>query len=73
MVVTGSPPPGGLEALRSHAGGDGLLLLLLKPAGCGELTVALRRAAAASAAPLAAGSATAPAAVARTEIAGRTP
>src|ERR687889_1917540 len=45
VVVTGSAPLGGLEELRRGAGGDGLLLLLLKPAECGELGAALRRAA----------------------------
>ena len=45
VVVTGSAPPGGLEELRRCAGGDGLLQLLLKPADCGELAAALRRAA----------------------------
>ena len=45
VVVTGSAPFGGVEALRRQAGGDGLLLLLLKPADCGELADALRRAA----------------------------
>ena len=50
VVVTGSAPPGGLEELRRCACGDGLLQLLLKPADCGELAAALRRAAAARAA-----------------------
>ena len=50
VVVTGSAPLGGAEALRRCAGGDGLLLLLLKPADCGELAAALRRATAAGAA-----------------------
>ena len=48
VVVTGSAPFGGVEALRRHAGGDGMLLLLLKPADCGELAAALRRAGAAA-------------------------
>ena len=48
VVVTGSAPLGGLEELRRCAGGDGLLLLLLKPADCGELAEALRRAVAAN-------------------------
>ncbi len=56
VVVTGSAPLGGVEELRRCAGGDGLLLLLLKPADCGELTAALRRAVAAGAAPPAADS-----------------
>lgn len=47
VVVTGSAPFGGLDELRRRAGGNGLLLLLLKPADCGELAVALRRACAA--------------------------
>jgi CheY-like chemotaxis protein len=46
VVVTGSAPPGGQEALRRCAGGDGPLLLLHKPADCEELAEALRRAAA---------------------------
>ena len=50
VVVTGSAPFGGEEELRRHAGGHGLLQLLLKPADCGELAAALRRAAAARAA-----------------------
>jgi CheY-like chemotaxis protein len=44
VVVTGAPPRGGEEALRSRAGGDGPLLLLGKPACCGQLAAALRRA-----------------------------
>jgi len=43
LVVTGSAPPGGQEALRRCAGGDGPLLLH-KPADCAELAEALRRA-----------------------------
>jgi CheY-like chemotaxis protein len=50
VVVTGSAPFGGAEELRRRAGGYGLLQLLLKPADCGELAAALRRAAAAGAA-----------------------
>ena len=50
VVVTGSAPFGGEEELRRHAGGHGLLQLLLKPTDCGELAAALRRAAAAGAA-----------------------
>jgi DNA-binding NarL/FixJ family response regulator len=42
VVVTGSAPFGGVEELRRHAGGYGPLLLLLKPADCGELAAALR-------------------------------
>jgi CheY-like chemotaxis protein len=45
VVVTGSAPFGGEEALRRHAGGDGPLLLLLKPPDYAELAAALRRAA----------------------------
>ena len=60
VVVTGSAPLGGAEELRRGAGGDGLLLLLLKPADCGELATALRRAAAASGTPSAADGAVAP-------------
>src|SRR5919107_4614211 len=44
VVVTGSAPLGGLEELRRGAGGDGLLLLLLKPPDHAELAAALRRA-----------------------------
>ncbi len=51
VVVTGSAPFGGAEELRRCAGGHGLLLLLLKPADCGELVAALRRAVAANATP----------------------
>jgi len=47
VVVTGSAPFGGVEELRRHAGGDGPLLLLLKPADHGELAAAVRRVAAA--------------------------
>jgi CheY-like chemotaxis protein len=56
VVVTGSAPFGGADELRRCAGGDGLLQLLLKPAECGELAAALRRAVAAGAAPPAADS-----------------
>jgi CheY-like chemotaxis protein len=49
VVVTGSAPFGGEEALRRHAGGHGPLSLLLKPVDCGELAAALRSAAAAGA------------------------
>ena len=48
VVVTGSAPFGGVEELRRGAGGHGPLLLLLKPADCGELAAALRRATAAA-------------------------
>ncbi len=48
VVVTGSAPFGGVEELRRCAGGDGMLLLLLKPADCGELAAALRRVATAA-------------------------
>ena len=44
VVVTGSAPFGGAEELRRRAGGHGPLQLLLKPADCGELAAALRRA-----------------------------
>ena len=50
VVVTGSAPFGGVEELRRRAGGHGPLLLLLKPADCGEMAAALRRAVAARAA-----------------------
>ena len=55
VVVTGSPPLGGVEELRRLAGGHGPLLLLLKPADSGELAAALRKAVADSAAPAAPG------------------
>ena len=44
VVVTGSPPLGGEEALRRYAGGDGPVLLLRKPACGGQLAAALRSA-----------------------------
>ena len=44
VVVTGSAPLGGLEELRRHAGGHGLLQMLLKPVDCEALIVALQRA-----------------------------
>src|SRR5918997_628407 len=44
VVVTGSAPLGGAEALRHHAGGDGPLVLLVKPPDYAELAAALRRA-----------------------------
>ena len=47
VVVTGSAPFGGVDELRRCAGGDGPLLLLLKPADHGELAAAVRRVAAA--------------------------
>jgi CheY-like chemotaxis protein len=49
VVVTGSAPFGGEEELHRRAGGHGPLQVLLKPADWGELTAALRRAAAAGA------------------------
>lgn len=48
VVVTGSAPFGGVEALRRGAGGDGPLLLLHKPPCHAELAAALRRALAAA-------------------------
>src|SRR5918998_6176059 len=42
VVVTGSAPFGGEEALRRHAGGGGPLLLLLQPPGYEELNAAPR-------------------------------
>ena len=51
VVVTGSAPFGGVEALRRDAGGHGPLLLLLKPPDYAELAAALRRAVVAGAAP----------------------
>ena len=41
-VVTGSPPAGGVEALRRFGGGDGPLALLCKPFDDAALTAALR-------------------------------
>ena len=70
VVVTGSAPFGGVEELRRGAGGDGLLLLLLKPADCGELAAALRRAVAAGPACSAADRAAAPEAVPSTALTG---
>jgi CheY-like chemotaxis protein len=43
VVVTGSPPWGGAEALRRHGGGHGPLVLLHKPVDHDALLVALRR------------------------------
>jgi CheY-like chemotaxis protein len=43
VVVTGSPPPGGVEALRRYGGGDGPLALLHKPLDDGALAAAVRR------------------------------
>src|SRR5918998_1481105 len=43
LVVTGSAPFGGAEALRRRAGGHGPLLLLLKPPHYAELASAGRR------------------------------
>ena len=70
VVVTGSAPLGGLEELRRCACGDGLLQLLLKPADCGELAAALRRAVAAGSACSAAERTSAPDAVPSLELAG---
>ena len=55
VVVTGSAPFGGAEALRRHAGGDGPLVLLLKPPDYAELAAALRQATTAGAGHSAAG------------------
>jgi CheY-like chemotaxis protein len=44
VVVTGSAPAGGAEALRRHAGGHGPLLLLHKPLDGDALAEAVRRA-----------------------------
>ncbi|WP_135468240.1 response regulator [Crenalkalicoccus roseus] len=46
VVITGSPPLGGVEELRRHAGGNGLLVLLHKPIDDAELFAALHEAAA---------------------------
>jgi CheY-like chemotaxis protein len=43
VVVTGSPPWGGVEALRRHGGGHGPLVLLHKPVDYEALLAALRR------------------------------
>src|SRR3712207_2467254 len=55
VVVTGSAPLGGAEALRRHAGGAGPLGLLLRPPDSAELATALRQAPARSAGASAAG------------------
>ena len=70
VVGTGSAPFGGVEESRRCAGGDGLLQLLLKPADCGELAAALRRAVAAGPACLAAERRAAPEAVPGMELVG---
>ena len=44
VVVTGSPPPGGLEELRRQGGGCGPLALLHKPMDCAHFVETLRRA-----------------------------
>jgi CheY-like chemotaxis protein len=46
VVVTGSPPPGGAEALRRYGGGDGPLALLHKPLDDGALAATVREVAA---------------------------
>ena len=54
VVVTGSAPPGGAEALRrACGGGHGPLVLLHKPLDYAALEEAVRRAAAAAPAPTA--------------------
>jgi CheY-like chemotaxis protein len=42
VVLTGSPPLGGLEELRRYGGGDGPMTLLHKPVSYGDLFAALR-------------------------------
>lgn len=42
VVLTGSPPAGGLEALRKQCGGHGPLTLLHKPAASFEVLSAVR-------------------------------
>ena len=44
VVVTGSAPPGGLEALRGQGDGHGPFALLHKPIDNADLVDALRRA-----------------------------
>jgi CheY-like chemotaxis protein len=44
VVVTGSAPPGGAEALQRYGGGHGPLALLHKPIDYGNLVDTLRRA-----------------------------
>jgi CheY-like chemotaxis protein len=44
VVVTGSPPPGGLEELQRYGGGHGPLVLLHKPVDHKALLKALHRA-----------------------------
>ncbi len=46
VVVTGSPPPGGLDQLRNQSGGHGPLTLLYKPVVDAKLRAALLHAAA---------------------------
>ncbi len=70
VVVTGSAPFGGEEALRCHAGGDGPLVLLLKPPDYAELAAALRRATTPSAGHSAPGNTAAAQAVPRMALAG---
>jgi CheY-like chemotaxis protein len=45
VILTGSPPPGGLDAVRRHGGGHGPMTLLHKPVANAELFAALRLAA----------------------------
>jgi CheY-like chemotaxis protein len=45
VILTGSPPPGGLDAMRRHGGGHGPMALLHKPVANAELFAALRLAA----------------------------
>ena len=44
IVVTGSPPPGGVADLRRHGGGHGPLTLLHKPVDYEDLVVAVSNA-----------------------------
>jgi CheY-like chemotaxis protein len=48
VVLTGSPPRGGLQELRRDCGGHGPLTLLHKPATVPEILAAVRRAATAA-------------------------
>ena len=52
IVVTGSPPPGGVADLRKHGGGHGPLTLLHKPVDYDALVAAVRRAAECRSGPL---------------------
>ena len=48
VVLTGSAPPGGVQALRSHGGGHGPLVLLHKPVDFTHVVQAVQGVAAAA-------------------------